>query len=254
MAQNNKPRQPRKSWFDNQAERKGQKFLDGWANGQDRDFNLPDKKIRAIDNILRDIRDGLIDINKDMVETRLLNKDLLHSIIQVCHCRLEFFRRMNNAFSMLNNVSYCVLVQRQINEQTAGLDSKQLELFVNNIDRNYQWLASAPPLDGAYDVNTNSYVGGILYARELAQACNHPAYQSQKQIAEIFMKMYSEIEAVFTGLYNGVCNNTLKPIDITSITQVQSSMHNVVRNNTLKNRMQMPLDFNVLISYDYTLF
>ena len=67
MAQNNKPRQPRKSWFDNQAERKGQKFLDGWANGQDRDFSSPDRKIRAIDNILRDIKDGLIDINKDMV-------------------------------------------------------------------------------------------------------------------------------------------------------------------------------------------
>ena len=253
MAQNNKPRQPRKSWFDNQAERKGQKFLDGWANGQDRDFSSPDRKIRAIDNILRDIKDGLIDINKDMVETRLLNRDLLQSIIQVCHSRLEFFRRMSNAFAMLNNVSYCVQVQRQINEQTEGMDSQSKQLFVGKIDHNYQWLAYAPSLDGTYDPNTSKYVGGIPYARELAEACNHPAYQSQKRIADIFVKMYNEIEIVFSRISIGVCNNTLQPNDITSIMEVQSSMLNVIRNNNLQNRMSIPLDFNVLTGYDFTL-
>ena len=196
---------------------------------------------------------AFIDINKDMVETRLLNRDLLQSIIQVCHSRLEFFRRMSNAFAMLNNVSYCVQVQRQINEQIEGMDAQSKQVFVRKIDHNYQWLAYAPSLDGTYNPNANKYVGGIPYARELAEACNHPAYQSQKRIADIFVKMYNEIEIVFSRIYIGVCNNTLQPNDITSIMEVQSSMLNVIRNNNLQNRMSIPLDFNVLTGYDFTL-
>lgn len=253
MAQS-KPRQPRKSWFDNQAERKGQKFLDGWANGQDRDFFSPDKKIRAIDNILRDIKDGLIDINKDMTETRLLNKDLLESIIQVCHSRLEFFRRMSNAFAMLNNVSYCLQVQRQVNEQTAGIvDDNIKQSFISKIDHNYQWLAYAPPLDGTYDANTDSYIGGIPYARELAEACNHPAYQKQKWIADTIVTMYNNILIVFSRLHNAVCNNTLQPSDMTSIYEIQAAIDNMTKSKAFQNRMNLPMDFNVLTGYDLTL-
>lgn len=252
MAQS-KPRQPRKSWFDNQAERKGQKFLDGWANGQDRDFFSPDKKIRAIDNILRDIKDGLIDINKDMTETRLLNKDLLESIIQVCYSRLEFFRRMSNAFAMLNNVSYCVKIQRQFNEQTANMDEFSKAQFINQMDPNYRWIAYSPPLDGIIDEQTGNQEGGIPLAYPLAEACNHPAYQKQKWIADTIVTMYNNILVVFSRLYNDVCNNTLQPSDMTSIYEIQASIDNMTKSKAFQNRMNLPMDFNVLTGYDLTL-
>lgn len=255
MAQN-KPRQPRKTWFDNQAERKGQRFLDGWANGQDRDFILPDKKIRAIDNILRDIKDGQINPIKDITPTRLLNKDLLYSITQVCKARLDYFNRMYNAFTMLNAVSYCVLTQKRLYELTEGIEDvnekiKHLENI--GVDRNYIWLVGTIPLDnGIYNPRTNAYEGGIPYARELEQAYNHPSYQTQLQMADRYKTMYKIMYDIFSKIYEDVAHNTLKQSDMTFHEQIQSAMKNA-EEHKFPNGMKVPLDFNVLTGYDYML-
>lgn len=254
MAQN-KPRQPRKTWFDNQAERKGQRFLDGWANGQDRDFILPDRKIRAIDNILRDIKDGQINPIKDITPTRLLNKDLLYSITQVCKARLDYFKRMYNAFIMLDSVSYCVLTQKRLYELTEGItdvNEKMKYLEKIGVDRNYIWLVGTMPLDGAYDPATNTFKGGIPYARELQQAHNHPAYQTQIWMAERYKTMYETMYNIFSKIYDGVAHNTLEQSDTTFHEQIKSAMNNA-EEHRFANGMKVPLDFNVMTGYDYML-
>lgn len=250
MAQ--KPKQPRKSWFMNQAERKGQNFLDGWANGVDRDFNTPDKKIRAVDSILRDIKEGYIGMD-DMVSNRLLHKDLLQSIITICHNKREFYRRMSNAFAMLNNVSQCVHAQRDYNEKVSMMSNESKAIFDSQIDPNYKWLTCSYPIEGAIDPNTGSWVGGIPLAHEFADACEHGEYIKHKFIADALVKTYNEVEVVFYDIYIGVCNGTLRPDYKSTIECVRAALNNLSRNNSpFQNRLMIPLDANVLAGYDFT--
>lgn len=95
---------PKKSWFDLQSEKKGKNFLDFWANGADPEFKYDDNKIRAVDSILRDIRNRSLTYDKDLTPERLCNPELLQSIINILSNRLRFESTLMNGFGILCDI------------------------------------------------------------------------------------------------------------------------------------------------------
>lgn len=255
MANNVKPRPPRKTWFENQAERKGQGFLDGWANGTDREFRFPDAKIRAIDTILRDIKDGYIDPNRDLNEKRLLNVDLLASIINVCAARKNYFARQSNAFAMLNNIDYLARVQESMyNELSKYPTDEAKRAYIATVDPQYQWLAYVAPL--ATSIQMLQGLVGLSAIQE---------YVTQKWMCDIYSKMYNDLEIAFSELflYAKGCaeaSNQTNPaapvqnnyhLDPTIVERIRSTIDNVSRTR-FQNGTSFPMDFNVLTGQIYT--
>lgn len=239
MGNNQKTQKIRKTWFESQAERKGQNFLSGWANGQDKEFRFNSSKVRAITTILRDIKDGLLDPTKDLTEQRLLNPDLLNSIITVCNNRYNYFLRQYASLDVLLKMDELKSIQNEIFSKMSTMTVEEKKKYVNTIDPSYRFLAEMPSVD---------VFNELIPVLKTCENCSHDSlFIMNRWMANTYIYLFGKLVEIFMSIKT---NSMYGKVDPTIINTLYRLM-NEVENKKLQDGRKFPLDFNDLISQVY---
>lgn len=226
MAKQNRPM--RKNWFDQNAERKGKNFLDNF----DREFVRDGAKARAVDNILRDISDGILTMT-DLTTERLFNINLLNAMNTVFNNRYANITRMLNG---INTMIYIDVWNRNREYLAKFAEARGREYTLSQLDAEQKKFMDCP--DPYYY---------LPHGFESMKGVSEDPYITNMKIALTkYQKMYIDlIECIRQVLFSLDINNGA--VDPTIVEKMAMAIKEVTSTRLDRVRF-LPLDFDTFIS------